>query len=88
MIQLASRAAFDWRRPEEKVNMADFNLQTLYNFRPAQYLCQNCCGLLAHAPVPKKTPTPSVLFVRSSMFRVRSGLATRSTSTLPPKDSS
>ena len=40
------------------MNMVDFNLQTLYNFRPAQYLCENCRGLLVHAPVPKKDANP------------------------------
>jgi len=30
--------------------MADFNLQTLYNFRPARYMCEKCCGLLVDPP--------------------------------------
>lgn len=38
--------------------MASFNLQTLYNFRPARYLCQNCLGLLMQAPAPTRDANP------------------------------
>ena len=40
--------------------MADFNLQTLYNFRPARYMCEKCFGLLVDPPkaTQKTGPNP------------------------------
>ncbi len=41
--------------------MADFNLQTLYNFRPARYMCEKCFGLLVYPPkVTQKTGPDAV----------------------------
>jgi len=34
--------------------MSDFDLQTLYNFRPAHYLCENCLALLMRPPWPSR----------------------------------
>lgn len=36
--------------------MADFNLRTLYDFRPATYLCFKCLALLDAPPMPVATP--------------------------------
>jgi hypothetical protein len=36
--------------------MADFNLRTLYDCRPATYLCFKCLALLDAPPMPVATP--------------------------------
>jgi len=46
------------RFEEENSIMGDFNLQTLYDFRPARFLCEKCLALLVEAPFPRETENP------------------------------
>lgn len=41
--------------------MADFNLQTLYNFRPARYMCEKCFGLLVDPPKSTQKTGPNAV---------------------------